>query len=190
MKQQQRVVHTKSSCTSTPFELIHSDLCGPMKRSKGGSPYYIIYIDNCTRYTEVYFLVTKSAEQISVKFQNYQAWVENRRFRIKRFWCDNGSGEYNNSVFLGLLGGKGIVYEPAPLSRRTDRTSDHMSDNVSAYVSEPSRHRDHSMDHISKHMSPCRTTEVGERGVTEGFGSIMEGMRDRMRDRVRECGLA
>jgi hypothetical protein len=113
-KQQQRVIHTKSSRTSTPFELIHSDLCGPMKRSKGGSQYYIIYIDDCTRYTEVYFLVTKSAEEISAKFQNYQAWVENRGFRIKRFRCDNGSGEYNNSVFLGLLGGKGIAYEPAP----------------------------------------------------------------------------
>jgi len=85
-----------------------------MKRSKGGSQYYIIYIDDCTRYTEVYFLVTKSGEEISVKFQNYQAWVENRGFRIKRIRYDNGSGEYNNSAFLGLLAGKGIAYEPAP----------------------------------------------------------------------------
>jgi hypothetical protein len=62
----------------------------------------------------VYFLVTKSAEEISAKFQNYQAWVEARGFHIKRFRCDNGSGEYNNSMFLGLLGEKGIAYEPAP----------------------------------------------------------------------------
>jgi len=62
----------------------------------------------------VYFIVTKSAEEISVKFQNYQAWVEARGFRIKRFWCDNGSGECNNSVFLALLGEKGIAYELAP----------------------------------------------------------------------------
>ena len=113
-KQQQRVAHTSSSRTSIPFELIHSDLCGPIKGSIGGSQYYIVYIDDCTRYTEVYFLVTKSAEEISAKFQNYQAWVEAQGFRIKRFRCDNGSGEYNNSVFLALLGEKGIAYEPAP----------------------------------------------------------------------------
>jgi len=62
----------------------------------------------------VYFLVTKSAEEISAKFQNYQAWVEAQGFGIKRFRCDNGSGEYNNSVYLALLGEKGISYELAP----------------------------------------------------------------------------
>jgi len=60
-KQQQRVAHTRSSRTSIPFELIHSDLCGPIKGSIGGKQYYIVYIDDCTRYTEVYFLITKSA---------------------------------------------------------------------------------------------------------------------------------
>jgi transposase InsO family protein len=113
-KQQQRVAHTKASRTSTPFELVHSDLCGPMKHSIGGAQYYIVYIDDCTRYTEVYFLVTKSAEEISTKFRHYQAWVEARGFRIKRFRCDNGTGEYNNSVFLSILGEKGITYEPSP----------------------------------------------------------------------------
>ena len=73
IKQQQRFVHTATSRTSIPFELIHSDLCGPIKESIGGSQYYIVYIDDCTRYTEVYFLGMKSAEDISAKFQNYQA---------------------------------------------------------------------------------------------------------------------
>jgi transposase InsO family protein len=113
-KQQQKVNRTKASRTSTPFELVHSDLCGPIKHSIGGAQYYIIYIDDCTRYTEVYFLITKTAEEISAKFRHYQAWVENQGFRIKRFRSDNGSGEYSNSVFLGLLGEKGITFEPSP----------------------------------------------------------------------------
>jgi transposase InsO family protein len=113
-KQQQKVVRTKASRTSIPFELVHSDLCGPIKHSIGGAQYYIIYIDDCTRYTEVYFLVTKTAEEISAKFRHYQAWVETQGFRIKRFRSDNGSGEYSNSVFLGLLGEKGITFEPSP----------------------------------------------------------------------------
>jgi transposase InsO family protein len=113
-KQQQHVIRTKAFWTSTPFELVHSDLCGPMKHSIGGAQYYIIYIDDCTRYTEVYFLITKTAEEISAKFQHYQAWVETQGFHIKRFRSDNGSGEYNNSTFLGFLGEKGITFEPSP----------------------------------------------------------------------------
>ena len=106
-KQQQHVIRTKSSRSPTPFELIHSDLCGPMKHSIGGAQFYIIYIDDCTRYTEVYFLITKSADEISAKFQAYQAWVKARGFQIKWFRCDNGSGEYNNSLFLGILAKRG-----------------------------------------------------------------------------------
>jgi len=113
-KQQQDFIRTKASRSSTPFALVHSDLCGPIKHSIGGAQYYIIYIDDCTRYTEVYFLITKTAEEISAKFQHYQARVQTRGFHIKRFRSDNGSGEYNNLIFLGLLGEKGITFEPSP----------------------------------------------------------------------------
>jgi len=82
-KQQQKVIHTNASQTSTPFELVHSDLCGPIRHSIGGAQYYIIYIDDCTRYTEVYFLITKTAEEISAKFRHYQAWVETQGYHIK-----------------------------------------------------------------------------------------------------------
>jgi len=70
-KQQQQVIGIKVPQSSRLFALAHSDLCGPMKHSIGGAQYYIIYIDDCTRYTEVYFLITKTAEEISAKFQHY-----------------------------------------------------------------------------------------------------------------------
>ena len=62
----------------------------------------------------MYFLITKTVEEISAKFHHDQAWVETQGFHIKRFRSDNGSGEYNNSIFLGLLGEKGITFEPSP----------------------------------------------------------------------------
>ena len=77
-----------------PFELIHSDLCGPMPSSLGGARYYILYIDDCTRYVESYLLVTKTASEIQAKFEVYKAWVEAQGFRIRRFRSDNGTGEY------------------------------------------------------------------------------------------------
>jgi transposase InsO family protein len=99
---------------SAPFELIHSDLCGPLKPSCGGATYYIIYIDDYTRYVEVYFLRSKSAEEIMAKFKIFHAWVKTQGYVIKRFRCDNGRGEFNNTAFTDALGLLGINYEPAP----------------------------------------------------------------------------
>ena len=63
----------------------------------------------------MYFLISKSADEISAKFQAYQAWIKARGFGIKRLRCDNGTGEYNNSLFLEILRENGITYEPSLL---------------------------------------------------------------------------
>jgi hypothetical protein len=43
------------------LELIHTNVCGPMQmRSLGGAYYFLLFIDDCTRYTWVYFLRKKS----------------------------------------------------------------------------------------------------------------------------------
>jgi hypothetical protein len=97
------------------FELIYSDLCGPIKHpSLGGATYYIIYVDDCTKHTELYFLVGKSSDEITAKFDHYHAWVRAQGYWIKRFRCDNGCGEFSNQRFLDTLGAHGISYEPAP----------------------------------------------------------------------------
>jgi len=62
----------------------------------------------------VYFLITKTKEEISAKFQHYQAWVETQGFHVICFRGDIGSKEYSNSTFVGLLGEKGIKFESCP----------------------------------------------------------------------------
>lgn len=43
------------------LKLMHTDICGPMQtRSLGGAYYFFLFIDDCTRYTWVYFLRMKS----------------------------------------------------------------------------------------------------------------------------------
>ena len=40
------------------LELVHTDLCGPMQtRSLGEAYYFLIFVDDCTRFTWVYFLI-------------------------------------------------------------------------------------------------------------------------------------
>jgi transposase InsO family protein len=115
-KHQQKFQRTKVPSSSVPFELIHSDLCGPIKHpSLGGATYYIVYVDDCTKHTALYFLVGKSSDEITAKFDHHHAWVRAQGYRIKRFRCDNGCGEFSNKKFLDTLGTHGISYELAPL---------------------------------------------------------------------------
>ena len=48
-KHQQKLNCTAETRLEIPFELIHSDSCGPITCSFGGSTHYILFIDDCTR---------------------------------------------------------------------------------------------------------------------------------------------
>lgn len=113
-KMKQQINRQPVDRCQVPFELVHSDLCGPMPTSIGGTSYYILYIDDCTRYVEMFPLVSMSAQEIIEKFRTYKAWVETQGYPIRRFRCDNGTGEYANASFLNLLMASGIAFEPSP----------------------------------------------------------------------------
>ena len=85
-----------------------------MLTSIGGASYYILYIDDCTRFVEVFPLVTKTSSEVANKFLVYKAWVETQGNQIKRFRCDNGTGEFSNTTFTDILAKNGITFEPAP----------------------------------------------------------------------------
>jgi hypothetical protein len=115
-KHQQIFERMKVPFSFVPFELIHSNLCGPIKYpSLGGAAYYIIYLDDCTKYTELYFLVGKSSDEITAKYDHDHTWVRAQGYWIKRFWCDNGRREFSNKMFLDTLGAHRISYELALL---------------------------------------------------------------------------
>ena len=99
-----------------PLELIHSDLCGPITPvSQSGCRYYILYIDDFSRFSWISFLRTKTAAEICKVFREFKALVELKfSARITRFRCDNGKGEYDNDAFRAILSENGISFEPAP----------------------------------------------------------------------------
>ncbi|KAL5844545.1 hypothetical protein ACOSQ3_010599 [Xanthoceras sorbifolium] len=46
-----------TSCSPAPFDIIHSDVWGPSPiTTKGGSRYYVSFIDDCTRFCWVYLM--------------------------------------------------------------------------------------------------------------------------------------
>ena len=102
--------------TTKPFHLVHSDLCGPLALSHSAYRYFILYIDDFSRSTWVYFLRSKKAEEVVAVFQEFQAMVDTKysEYTIRRFRCDNGRGEYDNGFFRGILRVRGISFEPSP----------------------------------------------------------------------------
>jgi hypothetical protein len=114
-KQKRKIIRIPVKPTTRPYELVHSDLCGPFTTpSLGGKRYYIVFIDDYSRYTEVYLLADKRAETCTGAFQQYQAHAKARGFDIKRFRCDNGKGEYDNALFRSVLRVSGVSFEPSP----------------------------------------------------------------------------
>ena len=112
-----------------PLQMIPSDVCGPLRiPNPGGYKYFLTFIDDYSRYTQVYLL--KSKKEVFCRFQEYKAMVENKfDLRIKTFRSDNGT-EYRNKQFKKALKEWGIrpkysqVHTPQQngVSERMNRT--------------------------------------------------------------------
>ena len=93
-----------------PLELVHSDICGPMKTpSLSGAKYFLTFVDDKTHYIWIYVLKQKS-EAFS-KFLEWKALVElESTFKLKVLRTDNG-GEYTSTEFNEYLKREGIKHE-------------------------------------------------------------------------------
>jgi hypothetical protein len=73
---QQRTSSPKDEATkaSKLLELVHSDVCGPMKTTScGGARYFVTFIDDFLRKTHVY--LSKAKGEVFNKFKAYKALV-------------------------------------------------------------------------------------------------------------------
>ncbi|XP_012468970.1 uncharacterized protein LOC105787068 [Gossypium raimondii] len=73
------------------LQLVHSNVCGPMKTpSLNDSKYFILFIDDLTRFCWVYFLKQKS--EVFEAFSKFKALAENQTgCKIKALRSDNGT---------------------------------------------------------------------------------------------------
>ncbi|CAK9829622.1 Retrovirus-related Pol polyprotein from transposon TNT 1-94 [Anthophora retusa] len=97
----------KSKRKTMPLEIIHSDICGPMRtESNGGTLYFVTFIDDASRWCEVRFLRRKS--EAFAAFREVKKMLENFSGRkIKYLQSDNGR-EYVNEQFDDFLKENGI----------------------------------------------------------------------------------
>ena len=90
-----------------PLELIHTDVCGPMRtNSLGGAKYFVTFIDDYSRMSHVCFMKQKS--EVINKYNQFKELVKNQTgYKIKALQSDNGR-EYVNQAMIETLRKHGI----------------------------------------------------------------------------------
>jgi transposase InsO family protein len=97
--------HKNIMTTDRPLELLHMDLFDPIAYiSIGGSKYYLVIVDDYSRFTWVFFLQEKSQTQETLKWLLRRAQNE-FKLRIKKIRSDNGT------EFKNFLEEEGIKHE-------------------------------------------------------------------------------
>ena len=90
------------------LEIIHTDLCGPMRiEARGGYRYFLTFTDDLSRYGYIYLMKHKS--ETFEKFKQFQSEVENHRNKKIKFLRSDRGGEYLTYEFGSHLRQCGIV---------------------------------------------------------------------------------
>lgn len=80
------------------LELIHADLCGPMNTiSLGGSRYFLLFTDDFSRMSWVYFLENKS--EAFGRFEKFKALVEKQSDLLIKTLRTGRGGEFVSADF-------------------------------------------------------------------------------------------
>jgi hypothetical protein len=109
-KHKQKIIKVKTKRTTKPFELVHSDVCGPFCTTTSASHrYYILFIDDYSCYTSVWVLRDKKSKTWASAYQSSRALVDSMGYEVTRFRCDIGCGEYDNMIFRHVLAAGGIT---------------------------------------------------------------------------------
>ena len=102
--------HLSPSHTSTPLYCIHSDVWGPAPQSSlNGQRYFLIFVDEASRYTWTYLLTAKSEVASTVRY--FFAMIHTQFGRgIQRFRSDNAR-DFVNADLASYFAERGILHE-------------------------------------------------------------------------------
>ena len=89
------------------LELVHTDVCGPMSTlSHGKNRYFILFIDDFTRMTWVFFMKQKS--EVFTIFKKFKSFVDKQSGNYIKILRSDRSKEYNSREFDMFCEGKSV----------------------------------------------------------------------------------
>lgn len=91
------------------IELVHTDISEFPTRSKGGSKYFVTFIDDKSRFSTVYTM--KSNSECFTYFQRFKKKVETEIGKKIRKMRSDGGGEYLSTEFTNFFSEHGIHHQ-------------------------------------------------------------------------------
>ncbi|KAL6527326.1 hypothetical protein OROGR_016416 [Orobanche gracilis] len=99
-----------NSKSKAPFDLMHSDVWGPAPvATKGGSRYYVSFIDDCTIYCWVY-LMKYCSDFLSI-YTAFQSYVKTQHSAVVKCFRADLGGEYTYGNLSDLFVADGTVHQ-------------------------------------------------------------------------------
>lgn len=96
--------------TKNVLDLIHSDVCGPMRTDTvGGKKYFLTFTDDFSRFTTVYLLTSK--DEVFLKIKEFFAELKNNFGRYPKIIRTDNGGEYTGGNVQSLLKKLGIKFQ-------------------------------------------------------------------------------
>jgi Integrase core domain len=108
-----RLPFSSSVISTTPLELVHSDVWGPAPLiSHNGFRYYVLFIDDYTRFTWIYFMKSKD-ESVHV-FSLFKSQIENLLNASIKILRSDGGTEYKSiaRLFPSIVHQTTCLYTP------------------------------------------------------------------------------
>ena len=107
-KSKRQPFHSSTHLSTTPLQLVHTDIWTSPVQSMSGCKYYMVFIDDFSRYTWLSPLYNKS--EVLTCFVKFKLMAENQfSTTIKQLQSDGG-GEYTSLIFQSFLTKHGIVH--------------------------------------------------------------------------------
>jgi hypothetical protein len=101
---------SSDSRATSILDLIHSNVCGSMSStSLTGYLYYVIFIDDFSQESWIFFMQTKG--RVFIQFQEFKALMENQTGNKIRVLRTHNRGEYTYKEFIDFYAGEGIRRE-------------------------------------------------------------------------------
>ncbi|KAG9454499.1 hypothetical protein H6P81_007403 [Aristolochia fimbriata] len=102
--------HTSETHSLAPFDVIHSDIWGSAPiATMGGSSYYVIFVDDYSRFVWVYLLHARS--EFYNAYVNFSTMVRTQFSKSIKVFCLDSGGEYVSHIFRSLLQSHGTLHQ-------------------------------------------------------------------------------
>ena len=130
--------NNSDSFSHASFDLIHSDIWGPSPTATiGGSKYFVIFVDDFSRYTWIYLMHNYS--ELAQIYRTFAQMISTQFSKIIKIFCTDNSMEYRDSQFLDFIHTQGTIIQrscagTSKQNGRAERKHRHILDSVRTFL--------------------------------------------------------